>query len=91
MTNSITSSREQREKSVRKQTIQHVLAFIPSMLPGHRYTVEAMCPVIFWDELSGYERRIAGSTIAALVTARQLPLKFANNGRKATKTYERVD
>lgn len=75
--------------SVRESEYQKIVAavnsFIPTMLPNHSYPAEAMVGQRIWRTRP--KRRI-GSIIAHSVRTGLLPLRFADNGKRATKLYE---
>ena len=64
-----------------------VNAFIPTMLPGHSYLVETMLGQAIWGTPLKWH---AGAIVAHAVRRGKLPLRFAHNGKKATKLYELI-
>ena len=74
---------------VRKSDYDKVLTaikkFIPSMFPRHSYSVETMVGQAIWSSSLKWH---AGPIVAHAVRRRELSLRFADNGRRATNTYE---
>jgi hypothetical protein len=64
-------------------------AFIPHMLPGHRYMLETICGNAFWDNQTTWRRAMAGMCMAHMVANDLLRLEFAETGGKRTKQYQR--
>ena len=76
------------ERDLYGQVLERVHAFMPSMLPGHRYTLETICGNAFWDPLNRYQRGSVGRFIAWAVVEGDLPLIFADTGKRRTKMYQ---
>ena len=72
-------------RSEYNKVVEAVRRFLPSMRPKHSYPVETMVGQAIWSK--GSKRR-TGAIIAHAVRYKELPLRFANNGKRATKLYE---
>lgn len=62
--------------------------FIPTMVPGHRYTLETMCGNAFWDALTGNQGQDAGEYMSLLVSSGEFDLDCVKSGKKATNYYQ---
>ena len=62
--------------------------FIPTMVPGHRYTLETICGNAFWDRLTPDQLRDAGEYMSLLVSSGEFDLDYGETGGKATKQYQ---
>jgi hypothetical protein len=67
---------------------RHVDRFIPTMVPGHSYTLESMCGRAFWDRMTPSQRRAAGRSMTFLVSSGRFDLAYADTGRRPTKQYQ---
>lgn len=68
-----------------RKVIDAVNEFIPTMVSGHSYLVETMVGQAIWRTKFKWH---AGPIVAHAVRRGILPLRFAHNGKKATKLYE---
>jgi hypothetical protein len=67
--------------------IDAVEQFHPLMLPEHSYSVETMVGQAIWRTALKWH---AGAIVAYAVRQKQLPLEFADNGKRSTKLYQLV-
>ncbi len=76
-------------KTIRLSDYRDVIAiverFIPTMVRGHSYLVETMVGQAIWRTKFKWQ---AGPVVAHSVRRGLLPLRFAQNGKRATKLYE---
>ena len=82
------TSQGQTLDMLRQTALCLVKDFIPHMRPGHKYLTETMCGNAFWDPLTKYQRGAVGRFIAWAVVQGDLPLVFADTGKRPTKMYE---
>ena len=68
-----------------RKVIDAVNEFIPTMVRGHSYLVETMVGQAIWRTKFKWQ---AGPIVAHAVRRGSLPLRFAHNGKRATKLYE---
>lgn len=66
-----------------------VRRFIPHMLPGHSFTLRAMCGDEFWLSLSKGQKSLAGTFMTQMVMNGDFELEFADTGVNQTKQYQR--
>ena len=70
-----------------QRVVQAVEQFLPTMVLGHSYSVETMVGQKIWRSPLKWH---AGAIVAHAVRREFLPLKFAYNGKRATKLYELI-